>query len=97
MIVFYFPKSSYAPHVHSYSFIRCHLFSSVDRSQQPDLDPSQPLTPQNRTANFITKLYIVLTIRTDLQHVIQWLPHGRSFRIVDPVEFELSGMCAICI
>jgi len=64
-------------------------FHYTDRSREVDEDPLTPLAPPYRIPNFLVKLFCILS-RDDLRHIIKWLPHGRSWRIIDPVEFEMS-------
>lgn len=64
-------------------------FYYVDHSEEVDEDLLTPLTPPYRIVNFLIKLFCILN-RDDLRHIIKWLPHGRSWRIIDPVEFELT-------
>ena len=33
------------------------------------------------------KMHVILN-KEELSHIICWMPHGRSWRLVDPVEFE---------
>ncbi|KAL7466985.1 hypothetical protein ACHAXS_007248 [Conticribra weissflogii] len=69
----------------------CHDFRpTVDRSQEPDTLPNIHITTPNRCPSFVVKLYAVLSFHPDLSNVITWLPHGRSWTILDPVEFEVN-------
>ncbi len=42
----------------------------------------------NRIPNFPTKLMDMLS-RPDLAHIISWMPHGRSWKVHKPREFEI--------
>ena len=63
------------------------FFHYRDHSQEEDPDPLTPLTFPGRVPNFPAKLHAILS-RPDLADVIDWLPHGRSWRILKPREFE---------
>jgi len=58
-----------------------------DHSTDPDDDPLVPLTPPGKTPNFPAKMHAILS-NPDLADIIEWLPHGRSWRILKPREFE---------
>lgn len=58
-----------------------------DHSLDPDDDPLVPLTPPGKTPNFPAKMHAILS-NPDLADIIEWLPHGRSWRILKPREFE---------
>lgn len=62
-------------------------FYYIDRSQDKDDDPLSPLSPPLCVPNFVIKLHAIL-IRKDLEDIIGWMPHGRSWKIVNPEEFE---------
>lgn len=65
-----------------------HQFNAyVDYSMVPDSDPLAPLTPIGRVPNFLARLHAILC-RKDLSDIICWLPHGRSWRILKPSDFE---------
>lgn len=61
----------------------------MDYSREFDLTPSMPLTAPNRCPSFLVKLYAVLSHK-ELSHIITWLPHGRSWTLIDPIKFEVS-------
>lgn len=63
---------------------------TVDRSQEPDTLPNIHITTPNRCPSFVVKLYAVLSYHPELSHIITWLPHGRSWTILDPMEFEVN-------
>jgi len=63
------------------------FFGYVDHSLDEDPDPLSPLSPPLRTPSFPAKMHAIL-FRKDLAHMIEWMPHGRSWRITDPAEFE---------
>uniref|UniRef100_A0A7S4K5Z1 HSF-type DNA-binding domain-containing protein n=1 Tax=Odontella aurita TaxID=265563 RepID=A0A7S4K5Z1_9STRA len=58
-----------------------------DHSRNIDDDPGTPLTPLSRDPNFPAKMHDILS-RPDLEDVVTWLPHGRSWRVLDSAEFE---------
>ena len=57
---------------------------TVDRSQEVDTLPATHLTMLNRSPSFIVKLYVMLS-QPELSDIITWLPHGRSWTIIDPI------------
>lgn len=59
-----------------------------DNSLCPDDDPLTPLTPLARVPNFPAKMQAILS-RPDLRDVVTWMPHGRSWRVLKPREFEI--------
>jgi HSF-type DNA-binding len=59
-----------------------------DFSQEVDPDPLTPLTPPGRVPNFPAKMHAILS-RPDLTDIVAWMPHGRSWRVLKPREFEL--------
>lgn len=61
----------------------------VDHSRDVDDDPMTPLTPPGRVPNFPAKMHAILS-RDDLSDIISWMPHGRSWRILKPREFEVQ-------
>lgn len=61
----------------------------TDRSNEKDDDPLTPLTPFGSTPNFPAKMYAMLA-NPMLNGIAEWLPHGRSWRIVDQKQFEKS-------
>ena len=60
-----------------------------DFSTEKDPDPLTPLTPPGRVPTFPAKLQAILS-RADLADVIAWMPHGRSWRVLKPREFEVK-------
>ena len=60
-----------------------------DFSTETDPDPLTPLTPPGRVPTFPAKLQAILS-RADLADVIAWMPHGRSWRVLKPREFEVK-------
>jgi hypothetical protein len=52
-----------------------------------DPDPSKPVTASGRIPNFPAKMMAILS-RPDLAHIISWMPHGRSWKVHKPREFE---------
>ena len=59
-----------------------------DFSRDVDPDPLTPLTPPGRVPNFPAKMHAILA-RPDLADIIAWMPHGRSWRVLKPREFEV--------
>lgn len=59
-----------------------------DFSSLPDPDPLTPLTSPGRVPNFPAKMHSILS-RPDLADVVAWMPHGRSWRVLKPREFEI--------
>lgn len=64
-------------------------FFYKDYSTFPDPDPLIPLTSPGRVPNFPAKMHSILS-RSDLADVVAWMPHGRSWRVLKPREFELN-------
>jgi HSF-type DNA-binding len=64
------------------------FFFYEDFSTEKDPDPLTPLTPPGRVPNFPAKMHSILS-RTDLSDIIAWMPHGRSWRVLKPREFEI--------
>jgi hypothetical protein len=65
------------------------FFDYVDHSQEPDPDPLVPLTAPGRVPNFPAKMHAILS-RPELADIVAWLPHGRSWRVLKPREFEVK-------
>eukprot|EP00804_Cyclotella_cryptica_P018348 CCRYP_015484-RB/>CCRYP_015484-RB protein AED:0.23 eAED:0.23 QI:238/0.66/1/1/0.33/0.5/4/1057/221 len=59
-----------------------------DRSREPDDDPLTPLTPPGLVPTFPAKMHAILSNK-ELSDVIEWLPHGRAWRILKPRTFEI--------
>lgn len=51
------------------------------------------LTPPGRTPNFLAKLHAILS-RNDIYDIIHWLPHGRSWKVFKPRDFEIKVLPA---
>jgi len=64
------------------------FFYYIDHSKDEDPDPFYPLVPPGETPNFPAKLHAILSAQ-DHQGVIAWLPHGRSWVVLKPKQFEL--------
>ena len=60
-------------------------FYYIDHSRNVDEDPLAPLSPALSVPNFLIKLHAIL-IRDSLSGVIGWMPHGRSWKILNQVE-----------
>ena len=65
------------------------FFFYKDFSQEVDPDPLTPLTAPGRVPNFPAKMHAILS-RSELKEIVGWLPHGRSWRILKPREFEIK-------
>lgn len=63
------------------------FFYYRDFSTCEDPDPLSPQTPPGRVPNFPAKMHAILS-RPDLSDIIAWMPHGRSWRVLKPREFE---------
>lgn len=60
-----------------------------DHSHLADPDPSKPVTIPGRIPTFPAKLLAILS-RPDLAEIISWMPHGRSWKVHKPREFEVK-------
>lgn len=65
------------------------FFYYEDFSKVQDPDTLTPLTPPGRVPNFPAKMHSILS-RPDLADIICWMPHGRSWRVLKPREFEIK-------
>lgn len=65
------------------------FFYYRDFSTEVDPDPLTPVTAPGRVPTFPAKLNAILA-RADLSDVISWMPHGRSWRVLKPREFEVK-------
>ena len=54
-----------------------------------DPDPSMPVTAPGRIPNFPAKMYAILS-RPEYQDIVSWMPHGRSWKVHKPREFEIK-------
>ena len=63
------------------------FYSYVDHSQEVDMTPDVPLTAMGRVPTFLAKLHAIL-LRPELHPIVAWLPHGRSWKVYNAVEFE---------
>lgn len=76
-------------HYTDYSYIGKIL--STGSGAEPDSQDGvtyHPLTRPSKQASFPVKLHAIL-VRDDLADIITWMPHGRSFKIINIREFEL--------
>jgi hypothetical protein len=64
------------------------FFRYTDFSKEVDPDSLIPLTMPGRVPNFPAKMHAILC-RPELADIVSWLPHGRSWRILKPREFEV--------
>lgn len=62
-------------------------FYYVDFANTKDIDPTLPLTGPGKVPNFPAKMHDILS-RKEFQSIVSWMPHGRSWRIHKPQEFE---------
>jgi hypothetical protein len=60
-------------------------FYYIDRSREADDDPLAPLSPALCVPNFVIKLHAIL-ICESLSNVVSWMPHGRSWQILNQVR-----------
>jgi hypothetical protein len=65
------------------------FFYYREYSKEVDPDPLTPLTPPGRVPNFPAKMHAILS-RPDLADIVCWAPHGRSWRVLKPREFEIK-------
>jgi len=63
-------------------------FYYSDHSLELDDDPLMPITSVGSVPTFPAKMHAILT-NPDLADVVGWAPHGRSWRILKPREFEI--------
>ena len=61
------------------------FFYYRDHSQEVDENPHLPLVPLMSVPNFVMKLHAMLSCDS-LSNVIAWMPHGRSWKILDQVS-----------
>lgn len=59
------------------------FFYYKDCAKREDPDPLVALTPPGRVPSFVAKLHAILS-RTDLQEIVAWQPHGRSWKVIKP-------------
>jgi HSF-type DNA-binding len=64
------------------------FFYYKDFSTVKDPDSLTPLTSPGRVPNFPAKMHAILS-RPDLTDVVCWMPHGRSWKVLKPREFEI--------
>jgi hypothetical protein len=60
-----------------------------DFSKKPDPDVLTPLTAPGRVPNFPAKMHSILS-NPSFADIVAWMPHGRSWRVLKPREFEVS-------
>lgn len=65
------------------------FFYYSDHSFEQDDDPLTPVTAAGRIPTFPAKMHAILT-NPALQDVVAWAPHGRSWRILKPRDFEVN-------
>ena len=64
-------------------------FYYKDYSLHSDPSPETPLTLPGRIPSFPVKMHAILS-RPDLADIVSWMPHGRSWRVWKPREFEVK-------
>ncbi|KAL3808850.1 hypothetical protein ACHAXA_007029 [Cyclostephanos tholiformis] len=64
------------------------FFYYSDHSLELDDDPLMPITAVGSVPTFPAKMLAILT-NPALADVVGWAPHGRSWRILKPREFEI--------
>ncbi|EED93475.1 hypothetical protein THAPSDRAFT_22414 [Thalassiosira pseudonana CCMP1335] len=62
-------------------------FYYSDHSLEEDDDPLTPVTAAGRVPTFPAKMHAILS-NPKLHHIVAWAPHGRSWRILKPRQFE---------
>ncbi len=67
-------------------------FYYIDHSRGSDDDPLAPLSPALSVPNFVIKLHAIL-ICESLSNIISWMPHGRSWKILNQVRRVLLSCC----
>ena len=65
-------------------------FYYIDHSRDLDDDPLSSLSPALSVPTFVIKLHAIL-IRDSLSGVIEWMPHGRSWKILNQVPFLFTA------
>mmetsp|Transcript_34089 Transcript_34089/g.71780 ORF Transcript_34089/g.71780 Transcript_34089/m.71780 type:complete len:550 (+) Transcript_34089:53-1702(+) len=63
-------------------------FYYTDHSLEQDDDPLTPMTAAGSVPTFPAKMHAILT-NPQLADVVGWAPHGRSWRILKPRDFEI--------
>ena len=68
-----------------------------DHSQEVDENPHLPLVPLMSVPNFVMKLHAMLSCDS-LSNVIAWMPHGRSWKILNQVSISICilFLCISC-
>ena len=64
------------------------FYNYQEYSNEPDADPTVPLTAPGRVPNFPAKMHAILS-RDDLSEIVGWMPHGRAWKVFKPREFEV--------
>ncbi|KAL3798248.1 hypothetical protein HJC23_000162 [Cyclotella cryptica] len=62
-------------------------FFYTDHSLEEDDDPFTPITAAGHVPCFPAKMHAILS-NPELHHIVAWAPHGRSWRILKPRQFE---------
>eukprot|EP00578_Thalassiosira_sp_NH16_P008397 CAMPEP_0181116562 /NCGR_PEP_ID=MMETSP1071-20121207/22023_1 /TAXON_ID=35127 /ORGANISM="Thalassiosira sp., Strain NH16" /LENGTH=558 /DNA_ID=CAMNT_0023200827 /DNA_START=163 /DNA_END=1839 /DNA_ORIENTATION=- len=63
-------------------------FYYTDHSLEQDDDPLTPIAAAGSVPTFPAKMHAILT-NPELADVVGWAPHGRSWRILKPRDFEI--------
>jgi len=66
------------------------FFYYRDHSQEVDENPHFPLVPLMSVPNIVMKLHAMLSCDS-LSNVIAWMPHGRSWKILDQVSIIFNA------
>ena len=67
------------------------FFYYRDHSLEVDENPHFPLVPLMSVPNFVMKLHAMLSCDS-LSNVIAWMPHGRSWKILDQVSIVSNAI-----
>lgn len=65
------------------------FFYYRDFALEADNDPYTPLAPMAKVPTFPSKIYSILA-HEEYSDIIQWMPHGRSWKILDARKFEAN-------
>ena len=72
------------------------FFYYRDHSQEVDENPHFPLVPLMSVPNFVMKLHAMLSCDS-LSNVIAWMPHGRSWKILDQVSIIFNATLLVMV
>lgn len=77
----------YTALVYAAELIGAPYFYYRDHSTEKDPDPLTPVTQAGHVPCFPSKMHVILA-SPELNHIVTWDDHGRSFRILKPKQFE---------